>query len=75
MYAGEMVEYATVEDIFDNPQHPYTQGLIRCVPNLGQDKGSGVLYPIAGRVPPPNQRPAGCVFLAPVRLQPPGMPG
>jgi peptide/nickel transport system ATP-binding protein len=62
MYAGEMVEYATVHDIFDNPRHPYTQGLIRCVPNLGQDKASSVLYPITGRVPPPDQRPAGCVF-------------
>ena len=62
MYAGEMVEYATVQDIFANPRHPYTQGLIRCVPNLGQDKASSTLYPITGRVPPPDQRPAGCVF-------------
>ena len=62
MYAGEMVEYATVEEIFKKPQHPYTQGLIRCVPNLGQDKASSVLYPITGRVPPPDQRPEGCVF-------------
>ena len=38
MYAGEMVERATVEDLFKNPQHPYTQGLIRCVPKLGSDK-------------------------------------
>ncbi|MGV2390423.1 MAG UNVERIFIED_CONTAM: ATP-binding cassette domain-containing protein [Microcystis novacekii LVE1205-3] len=51
MYAGEMVERATVEDIFADPQHPYTQGLIRCVPKLGSDKGSSFLYPIRGRVP------------------------
>ncbi len=62
MYAGEMVERATVNDLFKNPQHPYTQGLIRCVPKLGSDKASSLLYPIRGRVPPPNNRPAGCVF-------------
>lgn len=62
MYAGEMVERANVTDLFANPQHPYTQGLIRCVPKLGSDKGSSVLYPIIGRVPPPDNRPRGCVF-------------
>lgn len=62
MYAGEMVERATVQDLFAAPQHPYTQGLIRCVPKLGQDKSSALLYPIPGRVPPPSNRPAGCVF-------------
>ena len=62
MYAGEMVEFATVGDIFDDPRHPYTQGLIRCVPKLGEDKAKSVLYPITGRVPPPDQRPVGCVF-------------
>ena len=62
MYAGEMVERATVEEIYKSPQHPYTQGLIRCVPKLGADKASSVLYPIRGRVPPPASRPVGCVF-------------
>jgi peptide/nickel transport system ATP-binding protein len=62
MYAGEMVERATVEDLFAHPSHPYTQGLIRCVPKLGADKASSVLYPIRGRVPPPNNRPVGCIF-------------
>lgn len=62
MYAGEMVERAPVEEIFARPQHPYTQGLIRCVPKLGSDKASSVLYPIPGRVPPPNARPVGCIF-------------
>ncbi len=62
MYAGEMVERATVADIYKNPRHPYTQGLIRCVPKLGADKASSVLYPIRGRVPPPNSRPTGCIF-------------
>lgn len=62
MYAGEMVESATVEQIYQNPYHPYTQGLIRCVPKLGADKAKSVLYPIRGRVPPPHNRPVGCVF-------------
>jgi len=62
MYAGEMVERATVEEIDKNPQHPYTQGLIRCVPKLGADKATSMLYPIRGRVPPPNNRPSGCIF-------------
>jgi peptide/nickel transport system ATP-binding protein len=62
MYAGEMVERATVEELFKAPQHPYTQGLLRCVPKLGTDKANSVLYPIPGRVPPPNNRPSGCVF-------------
>ena len=62
MYAGEMVERATVEQIYKTPSHPYTQGLIRCVPRLGADKAGSILYPIRGRVPPPSNRPVGCVF-------------
>jgi peptide/nickel transport system ATP-binding protein len=62
MYAGEMVERATVAEIYKNPRHPYTQGLIRCVPKLGADKAKSVLYPIRGRVPPPDNRPIGCVY-------------
>ncbi len=62
MYAGEMVERATVEQIYRDPKHPYTQGLMRCVPKLGADKASSLLYPIRGRVPPPRNRPAGCIF-------------
>ncbi|NUQ38689.1 MAG: ABC transporter ATP-binding protein [Caldilineales bacterium] len=62
MYAGEMVERGTIAAVYERPQHPYTQGLLRCVPKLGADKASSLLYPIRGRVPPPNSRPAGCVF-------------
>ncbi len=62
MYAGELVERATVQALFAEPQHPYTQGLLRCVPKLGQNKGSAMLYPIPGRVPAPDSRPTGCVF-------------
>ncbi|RME46591.1 MAG: ABC transporter ATP-binding protein, partial [Caldilineae bacterium] len=45
MYAGEMVEQGTVEEVFRRPRHPYTQGLMRCVPRLGADKASSLLYP------------------------------
>lgn len=62
LYAGELVERATVTELFSHPQHPYTQGLMRCVPKLGTDKSSGTLYPIPGRVPSPNDRPHGCMF-------------
>jgi peptide/nickel transport system ATP-binding protein len=63
MYAGEMVERGSVEAIFRDPQHPYTQGLIRCVPMLGTSKESSRLYPIRGRVPAPKDRPKhACVF-------------
>jgi peptide/nickel transport system ATP-binding protein len=62
MYAGELVELATVAEIFANPRHPYTQGLIRCLPRLGRSKASSVLYPIRGRVPAPDKLPPGCVF-------------
>jgi peptide/nickel transport system ATP-binding protein len=65
MYAGEMVEVGSVEDIYANPQHPYTQGLMRCVPKLGTTKESSILYPIQGRVPAPKDRPKGACIFAP----------
>ncbi|MCK4451843.1 MAG: ABC transporter ATP-binding protein, partial [Anaerolineae bacterium] len=62
MYAGEMVEQAPVEEVFLNSMHPYTQGLMRCVPKLGLSKESSYLYPIRGRVPSPADLPPGCIF-------------
>jgi peptide/nickel transport system ATP-binding protein len=62
MYAGELVELASVQEIFANPRHPYTQGLIRCLPKLGRSKVSSILYPVRGRVPAPDNLPPGCVF-------------
>jgi len=62
MYAGELIEMAPVQQIFENPQHPYTQGLIRCLPKLGRSKEDSMLYPIRGRVPAPNDLPPGCLF-------------
>ena len=62
MYAGELIEMADVKEIFKNPRHPYTQGLIRCLPKLGRGKEDSVLYPIRGRVPAPSDLPPGCLF-------------
>ncbi len=62
MYAGEIVERATVQEVYLKSYHPYTQGLMRCVPRLGMDKSTDYLYPIRGRVPPPTNLPPGCVF-------------
>jgi peptide/nickel transport system ATP-binding protein len=63
MYAGEMVEQGTVSEIFKDPRHPYTMGLLSCVPKLGQSKTGSYLHPIRGRVPPPAERPVDeCIF-------------
>ncbi|PRX04704.1 UNVERIFIED_ORG: peptide/nickel transport system ATP-binding protein [Martelella mediterranea] len=60
MYSGHVVENAGVETLFSDPQHPYTQGLLRAVPSLdGQEKR---LYQIPGSVPPPGTIKAGCPF-------------
>ena len=65
MYAGEMVETGPIEVVYDDPKHPYTQGLMRCVPRLGTTKESSRLYPIRGRVPAPKDRPKGACIFAP----------
>jgi peptide/nickel transport system ATP-binding protein len=65
MYAGRVVEEAPVEELFANPLHPYTQGLIRSIPRL--DKGSGRkrrLEAISGSVPSLLAPPPGCRFAA-----------
>jgi peptide/nickel transport system ATP-binding protein len=64
MYLGKPVEYASVEDIFDRPAHPYTRALLRAVPRLGG--GSAIpgqrLAAIRGMVPDPYHIPDGCAF-------------
>ena len=62
MYAGELVEQATVRDIFLEAQHPYTVGLLGCVPKIGAGRERGTLSPIRGRVPALHEETAGCVF-------------
>jgi len=65
MYAGEIVERGPVEMIYGDSLHPYTQGLMRCVPKLGATKEGSILYPIRGRVPAPKNRPKGACIFAP----------
>ena len=60
MYAGRVVERGTLIDIFDNPRHPYTQGLMAAIPTLSSDKGE--LFTIAGTVPSASDFPKGCRF-------------
>ncbi len=60
MYASRVVEFAGVEEIFDHPQHPYTQGLLRSVPKLGARTER--LETIPGTVPNPARFPGGCKF-------------
>jgi peptide/nickel transport system ATP-binding protein len=63
MYAGQMVEKGPVADIFHNPSHPYTMGLLASVPRLGEAKSDSILEPIRGRVPAPAERPKDeCIF-------------
>lgn len=60
MYAGQIVEEAPVNEIFKNPQHPYTQGLIQSVPDMRYKKDA--LYSIPGNVPKPGSIKNGCRF-------------
>jgi peptide/nickel transport system ATP-binding protein/oligopeptide transport system ATP-binding protein len=60
MYAGRVVEEAPVADIFDRPLHPYTRGLLDCVPSLTEDRPRLVAIP--GTLPEPARRPPGCRF-------------
>ena len=63
MYAGRVVEEATVERLFANPLHPYTQGLIRSIPRIDKDAGKRTrLEAIAGMVPSLIEPPPGCRF-------------
>lgn len=60
MYGGQIVEEASVTQIFDHPHHPYTQGLINSIPKMDEEVDR--LEQIHGTVPSSNQFPAGCRF-------------
>ncbi|MDN5332400.1 MAG: peptide/nickel transport system ATP-binding protein [Tepidanaerobacteraceae bacterium] len=60
MYAGQVVEESPCEDIFENPLHPYTAGLLKSIPKLEEKKSR--LHVIEGNVPNPLNFPSGCRF-------------
>ena len=62
LYAGQMVETGPTRDVFEAPRHPYTVGLLRCLPQPGMSKTTARLDTIPGFLPSPGQLPAGCVF-------------
>ena len=61
MYAGRVIESASVKQIFETPAHPYTTGLLRSIPRLNEARGSR-LTPIAGQPPDLAHPPAGCPY-------------
>jgi peptide/nickel transport system ATP-binding protein len=61
MYAGQVVESASIEKIFASPEHPYTWGLLRSIPRLTRNRAEP-LVPIAGRPPSLISPPSGCRF-------------
>lgn len=60
VYAGEIVESGSLEEVFNSAAHPYTQGLFASLPDIGGKKGR--LHPIAGMMPDPSALPEGCKF-------------
>jgi peptide/nickel transport system ATP-binding protein len=62
MYAGRKAEEGPVADLFRNPLHPYTRGLLKSVPRLRRDGGGGRLSEIPGTVPSPAELGVGCAF-------------
>ena len=60
MYAGHLVEYTTAGELFTNPKHPYSIGLINSIPSM--DDAVEKLYAIPGNVPMLNELPSGCPF-------------
>ena len=60
MYAGRIVEQGTLEDVFNDTMHPYTEGLFNSLPNIRDRKAK--LKPIKGLMPDPSNLPEGCAF-------------
>lgn len=63
MYSGEMVEKGPTDEMFSHPAHPYTRGLLCCIPRLTDDLSYSQLWSIKGRVPHPAERKeSACIF-------------
>jgi peptide/nickel transport system ATP-binding protein len=62
LYAGELIEEGPAQELFEQPRHPYTMGLLRCIPRQGQRKDHGRLDAIPGFLPGPGEEITGCIF-------------
>ncbi|MCW5719955.1 MAG: ABC transporter ATP-binding protein [Devosia sp.] len=62
LYCGRVVEEAPVAELFQNPRHPYTRGLMRAVPQPDAEVMPAILHEIKGNVPRPGHLPGGCRF-------------
>ncbi len=62
LYAGSLVEEGSTAAVFNDPRHPYTVGLLRCLPQAGRRKNHGRLDTIPGLLPEPGSSEAGCLF-------------
>ena len=62
MYAGKIREMGPLEELYGNPKHPYTLGLLGSVPRLDMQREAGKLTQIPGDVPDPTRMPSGCAF-------------
>jgi peptide/nickel transport system ATP-binding protein len=62
LYAGELLEQGPARAVFANPRHPYTVGLLRCIPRRGQRKDKDRLDTIPGFLPTPGHAITGCIF-------------
>ena len=62
MYAGEILEEGPISEVFKSSLHPYTRGLLGCVPRLDANKEEIELYTIPGYIPRPDNLPDGCIF-------------
>jgi len=62
MYLGELVEIGPSEEVFSNPQHPYTEALLESVPRASTDERERDVATLAGDVPSPRNPPSGCRF-------------
>ncbi len=68
LYAGKLVEEGATQDVFTRPRHPYTVGLLRCLPTAGRSKDAGRLDTIAGTLPSPGSVTQGCIYADRCRL-------
>jgi peptide/nickel transport system ATP-binding protein len=68
LYAGKLVEEGATQDVFTRPRHPYTVGLLRCLPTDGRSKDTERLDTIAGSLPAPGSVTQGCIYADRCRL-------